>query len=147
MKKTPKTLGELSGQDDMTGFIPAEVYYLELDHSLSGIFPALIKSTDEIVICLDEELLKRIEHLLSHRPYKKGRFLALVHLEGGFGFNPESLRGKETPLFRILTKDDFIELLATERNPFKWAPGLVGPGMDQEEFSDTLKEALEQRQN
>lgn len=137
MSQKPEIL-EQAMNIDLTGWQLVYGGFLELKHGLMGFFPAIVAETQEPVICIDSELLDRVEAMLSDRKRIRGEVLMLVHPEQGIGFDLESNPEVGAKPRRILTQAQFDCLTADGANPFKWAPGLVSNDMSRDEFADTL---------
>jgi len=143
MTETPGTMQDIMNKD-LAGFQLATVFYAELEHGLMGFFPAIIKEPDEPVICLDQALLAKVLEKLSKRRFKINTLIALVNLEGQFGFDIRNDQRKKTQPLHILTETEFAKLIAEKEEPFGWARGLVGNDMTPKEFRETLELALAQ---
>ncbi len=141
MNETAKqTLGSIMGVD-LAGFQLTRAFWLELDHTLMGTFPALVAETNEPVVCLDRELLGRIKDMLPQRRSKEVGTFALANVEQESAFNIEGRLDHGTAPLILITQAKFDELCAASDQPFKWAPGLVGNDMTEEEFRETLATA------
>lgn len=141
MNTVPKTLGEVMDKD-LAGFQQVEAHYLQLSHGLMGFFPALISETGEIVICLDRELLVKVMEKLPKRRSRIDKLQILANIPGQFGFEVGNPNGKDTQSLHILTAEEFEQRVQQDKKPFKWAPGLVGDDMTEEEFRETLEMAM-----
>ncbi|MFC1594802.1 hypothetical protein ACFL3E_00020 [Patescibacteria group bacterium] len=140
---TPNTLSEVMSKD-LAGFQLVKAYNAELKHGLMGFFPAIFKDNDDIVVCIDVNLLKKVCELLTPRKMKISGFLALVNIEQRFGFDIRNDNEEKTKPLHILTEEEFTRRTTAEEEPFRWTPGLIGPDMTSEEFAETLDEALKQ---
>jgi len=144
MKEMPEKLGD--GMDkDLAGFQQVQAHFLQLSHGLMGFFPALVRETEEIVVCLDKKLLVKVMEQLPKRESQFGDFQMLANTKDGYGFEAGNHNGKETKPLRILSEEEFEKRIIEEK-PFKWAPGLIGNDMTPEEFVETLEHAKEQCQ-
>jgi len=141
MSENPKTFGEVMGRD-LSGYKQVNAFFLELCHGLMGFFPALIAATEEVVVCLDKELLVKVAKTLPPRTCKQGDFLMLANIKGSFGFELNSRKKEDAPALHILTESEFERRVKEEERPFKWAPGLVSNYMTKEEFLETLEAAM-----
>jgi hypothetical protein len=138
------TLKELLAEGVHDGFRLAVAHYAELEHGLMGFFPAIESESGKMVMTLDPELLKQVCATLTARRFKFGTQLVYVNLKTGVAYSIHDTDKKaleESTPFQIFTKARFDEL-DKKKQPFKWAPGLVGAGMTAEEFEDALKSAL-----
>ncbi|PLX27266.1 hypothetical protein C0583_04510 [Candidatus Parcubacteria bacterium] len=142
MNEIPKKLGEVMDKD-LAGFQQVQAHFLELSHGLMGFFPALVRETEDIVVCLDKKLLIQVMERLPKRKSKFGEFQMLANIDNGYGFEVGNHNGKETKPLRILSEEEFEKRIQEEEKPFKWAPGLVGNDMTEEEFIETLELAKE----
>lgn len=140
MDKMPEKLGDVMDKD-LAGFKQVQAHFLQLSHGLMGFFPALIRETEEIVVCLDKKLLVKVMEQLPKRKSQFGDFQMLANTKDGYGFEVGNHNGKETKPLRILSEEEFEKRITEEEEPFKWAPGLVGNDMTQEEFVETLEHA------
>ena len=109
---------------DLAGFQLVKGYYLVIDHSLMGVFPALIDKTNEIVVVLDVELLEKVWFFLPNRRTKIEEILLLTKINENFGFNVNNIDKIEKSELHILTKKEF-NLLIKEKRPFKWPSGIL----------------------
>jgi hypothetical protein len=143
-KQKPMTLKELIEKGDHAGFRLMVGYYVELTHGLMGFFPAIESQSEKMVVTVDPELLKRVWKTLTPRRSKASTQLTYANAETGVAyFIPEKYQQlEESKPFGILTYGRFDELMAGPKPAFKWAPGLIGPGMSKKEFEETLQAAL-----
>lgn len=137
----PRNLGELLDQG-IADYELGEFYFLELDHTLWGFFPAIFRESNRIVITTDRLLLERVWKTMTSRKSKVGCGSGYIHNDGSvvfpvLGTTPKEVRSSEPQ--KILSSVEFEELLTQSNNPFEWAPGLVGDDMTREEFIRTLE--------
>ena len=130
----PKTYRELiRGNHD--GWQVEIAYYLELDHTLMGQFPALIAGTERVVITLDQSLLEKVRLLLPKRRSKVSSGNFIVNHQIGYGYPVwENARPRQ-----LFTEAEFDAMIANNPHPFAWAPGLIGDDMSDEEFRRMLE--------
>jgi hypothetical protein len=119
--KEPITLGDVkrSGQD---GYELKTGYLLLLKHGLMGTFPALISEDNELFICTDIEVLKKVWELLPKREAEVRELNLYANLSEKIGFNVEI--GDHAESIRILTEEDF-QAISVRDKPFKWQSGLL----------------------
>ncbi len=132
---------------DQTGYEVALIYFLELDHTLWGFFPAIVRGTKEIFITTDPELAMRVWGTLTRRKAKLSTNRAFVNATLGVaypivGSMSDSDMEQSEPL-QLFTAERVDALLAENTQAFHWAPGLVGNNMTAEEFRETLRVAAE----
>jgi hypothetical protein len=124
---------------DLAGYQLVYGHFLELKHGLMGFFPARVKGTKEVVLCVDETVLAEVEALLSKRERKRGRILLLANLVQAKGFNLTNDPNENISPMYILTQDEFVRLVKEKgSDAFEWAPGLVGNDMSLDEFRDSI---------
>ncbi len=123
MSYIPKNLGEMI-EKDLAGFQLVKGYFLELEHGLMGFFPAIIASSEKIVVCSDILLLKKVWELLPKRPAKLREVLLLADVEQRFGFDVQSQYREKAEPVHILSTGEFSEL-SQKPDSFKWSPGLL----------------------
>ncbi|NQT49500.1 hypothetical protein HQ571_02275 [Candidatus Kuenenbacteria bacterium] len=128
--------------EDLNRFQIRRGYMLILKHGLMGVFPAIITENTEPVVCLDKELLKKAGLLLPERPFTVVEIIMLASAELAVGFNVSNDVDEKTKPFFILTETEFERRVKDEERPFRWAPGLIGAGMDREHYVETLETAL-----
>jgi len=143
--KRPKKLEDVMGMD-LARFRLVRAYFLELDHTLMGFFPAIIRKNEineineMMVVCLDRALLKKVWDLLPKRRAKIGEVILLVNTDRNFGFDIQNENKEKTEPVHILTEREFKRLLKGDDDPFKWAPGL----MSLREDDDSLKSPFDE---
>jgi len=117
----PDTLGQVAA-GELSGFQSVEAFYLERTACRRGSSLAVITGTEEVVVCLNEELLMRVRELLPQRLYRISKLQLMVNIQGGYGFD---LRfGQKAKVFHIFTEEYFSRLVYKE-TPFSWAHGPV----------------------
>ncbi|TSA44353.1 hypothetical protein D4R51_03935 [bacterium] len=136
--KWPENFGQLK-RGDQRGYEIRTGYFLELDHDLDGLFPALFKGTERMVITLDPELLKEVWETLPPRRSKESSLQFYVSEELSVAF-PMHDRGEP---IKLLNREKFKELTNTDSHPFEWAPGLVSNDMSRAEFIRTIRATAE----
>jgi len=114
---------------DLAGYEITKAYYLKVDHGLMGTHPALISETDEIVVCLDKELLKRVWNFLPKKKAKVEEIFMLADVKNNFGFSLTACldyknEPEEVKPLHVLSEHKLIELAAAPE-PFKWTPGVM----------------------
>lgn len=106
-------------------------YYLQLDHGLMGVFPALMRHTRKVVVCLREDLIRNVAAHLPARPFKVSYDSFLVNEKTRVAFSLSGLSSIPEEAFkrgvcRLLTDEEFQVLVGKRRqSPFMWAPGLL----------------------
>ena len=141
--KNEATLKEFLDQKDHSGFRLVVGYWAELAHGLMGNFPALESESGEMVMTTDINLLYQVCETLPRRRFKIRTQLLYANLETGeaysiLGLDQSSL--EQSTRFQTLTPARFRQL-NVNKCAFKWAPGLVGPLMSDQEFRETLEAA------
>ncbi len=113
-----------------------------------GYFPAIITKEDRVIVVLEKDLLETVWKMLLPRCSHVDEGLVYANSEGtlvfpvgGEGDIAKLLSGTPMP---VLTQDQFEQLTASGKKPFKWASGLVGDDMSSSEFEETLRAAVEQ---
>ncbi len=127
---------------------------LELEHGLMGNFPAIIKGQMEgkyprpVLMFEKEPLISKVWPLMSKRESKLSSQTYYVSEELGVAFPVrmaefmiEGAWPEPIPPVRFLTKEELDRIIAENPNPFEWAPGLIGPDMNADEFIETLRAA------
>ena len=125
----PKKLADVMSRD-LAGFQLVKAYFLELEHTLMGFFPAITKKDKEMVVCLNKSLLEKVWNLLLRRSAKVVEVILLVNVHGGcFGFDIRNENKENTKSVHILLEEEFLSLTEkSEESPFEWASGLFGVG-------------------
>jgi len=106
-------------------------YYLQLDHDLMGVFPALMRRTRKVVVCLREDLIRNVAAHLPARPLKViyDSFLVNEKAQVVFSLSGLSIIPEEAVkrgACHLLTDEEFQVLVGKRRqSPFMWAPGLL----------------------
>lgn len=110
---------------DLDGWKIAPCYYLELDHKLMGMFPA-ITGNEEIVVVLDKSLLQKVWKRLPRKPAKVTSLMVIVHQESGIAFNleKENYDCADTDPLHVFSSEA-IEALCQKEDSFRWTPGLI----------------------
>lgn len=127
----------LGNQDE---YETRKIHYLGIDHSLMGEFPALMKD-DRIILTTDFELLKKVWKILPPKKSKIVSVLALVHKKEPVAYSLE-IQAPESLPFQLLTKDELAKILASEGgSQFKWSKGIIGGGMNPENYSRMIEES------
>lgn len=112
---------------DLAGWQIAQVHFLQLDHGLMGIFPAITVEEEkegEIIIVADKSSLRKVWDRIKRQSAIVTSFMAIVNATEGIAFNMEgSDRATNKPIF-IMT-DEEIDILCQKKNPFQWEPGLI----------------------
>lgn len=140
--KVPENLKVLL-EKDLDGYRLKSGYFLELEHGLWGFFPAVFFGTGRIIITLDPELLQEIWKMLPRRRSKmsSNQFYVNSDLKIGYPMIDQTEQSKPQELF---TREEFEALVKVEKQPFEWAPGLIGNDMTEAEFRRTLEEVARQ---
>ena len=109
------------------------VFFLELQHSLMGFFPACFDKGKRIVFTSDKKLISKVWKTLKPRKSKIGEVLFYVHNTEPVGYEADPrYRGKEDCVpDQLLTEEEFEKLLPGE---LRWASGLIGADISSEEF-------------
>ena len=129
-------------KEEFAKFKESKAYVVLLSHGLCGDFPALVKDTGNVVVCLGIELMTDVIKLLSQRSFEIKEITLMIREDESYGFTKDHWSGEEVEALYILSKNQFDELVRKDDKPFKWAPGLVGRDTTAEEFADTLLSAL-----
>jgi hypothetical protein len=127
-------------EGDQSGYQIQSVYSLELKHGLMGSFPAIYRETQIIVVTTNENLIREVWKTLSPRRSILNCNDFYVNEQLGVGYPlPTWFREADNcPAMRLLTLQRYNELMKT-REPFQWAPGLIGDDMTPQEFIETVK--------
>lgn len=114
-------------------------FFAQLDHHLMGFFPAIFaEDRKRVVVTLSRELMIKVLETLPPRKFRIGENLFYVFKDHGVAYANIDDKESSTP-DRYLTEEEFLKLTADGKKPFKWAPGLIGADMNEEEFLDSLK--------
>lgn len=132
------TINDLLGQD-LKGWSLYRGYYAILRHGLAGTFPLIRKDTDEVVFCLDLDVLVMVLQKVMPKGFELFSVLLLVKNSENFGFNLDLDSNQEKTPLSILTQNEFDGLTQGGENPFKWAPGLMGAGVKQEYYERMIE--------
>jgi hypothetical protein len=137
----PQNLGLLR-KGDQSGYEIRTGFSLELKHGLMGYFPAIYRETRFIVVTIDEALIREVWKTLSPRQSKLNSNDFYVNERLGVCYPlPGAYReASDCPAMRFLTRQRFDELMRTKQ-PFQWAPGLIGDDMSRREFIETIEAA------
>ena len=120
--KRPENLRDLFGKD-LTDWQISPVYFLQLRHSLMGVFPA-IDRCDNVIIVPRKNMLPLVWDRLPRRSAQVSHFVALWHPEMGIGFNMDLHQNGDAPVLKIFSQEE-IDLLTKIPGSFEWAPGLI----------------------
>lgn len=118
-------LSDLFGQD-LAGWQIAPCYFLELDHTLMGHFPAMTAGRGgDVIYTLNKAMLQKVWRGLMPRPAKITSFMALVYLYSHVAFSLENgIYSADTKPKRLIS-DKAIEGLSKIEYAFCWAPGFI----------------------
>jgi len=119
-----KVLRSLKEEDIKTDYEIREVFFLELEHSLWGFFPAMVKK--DIILVLDQDYIKEVLKKLPKKEYKIGMTLFYIHKRVSVGYPADSYMGEDFSFpLKIFKKEDFKIFFQMKKNPFQWARGLI----------------------
>lgn len=120
MGRRPEKFCDLIGCE-FVGFRITEAYWLKSDTvAMSGVFPAIVAETHEMIICLDTALLEKIARLLPQKRHSQEKMMALVNEEENYGFGIANGISLESRSFRMFSEEDFIRYTRLP-NQFIWA--------------------------
>jgi len=126
----PATLFELlKGDWRSAGYELRKVYFLELKHNLMGFFPAVFSSdTKRLIITSDLTLMERVWRKLEPRKATLHEVIAYVNqVRELLYIEPKNQEQREECKPRkLLSSEEFNNLVKTEEEPFMWMPGLIG---------------------
>lgn len=111
-----KKFSDLFGRD-LSGWVVTRCYFLELDHGLMGIKPAITREK-EIIVTLDKALLENVRRHLERQPSKITSLMIIMHQESGVAFNIENHEDVE-PLH--ILSNETIEALCQKEGSIQWA--------------------------
>lgn len=116
------------------------VFFLELQHSLMGFFPACFDKEKRIVFTTEKELILEVWKTLSPRRSKLQEVLFYVHKTEPVGYEaePHYLSKEDCKPDQLLTVEEFKKLLPGD---LRWANGLISNDMSPEEFTQTIAAA------
>lgn len=129
------------------GFEIKEYYYLQLDHSLWGFFPAIFVDSKRVVITTDVELAKEVWGTMTPRKSKLSHNLGHVNEELGVVYpilSDDQYSKEDSKPCQLLGRAEFEELLVANHHPFRWAPGLLGDDMNADEFRELISTVAKQ---
>jgi len=112
-------------EEELAEFQQVKGFFLKIDHGCMGLHPALIAGTDEVVVCLDKDLLLKVRNTLPHEDYQVveiERLLVNTKLRIGFDMSVEH---PDQESLQILAENEFQQLIDKHTNPFCWAPGVI----------------------
>jgi hypothetical protein len=120
-------------------------YWLEIDHSLMGYFPAIIEETTEIILTFDPVFLKDVWQILEPKSSKMVEALFYVNEEKSLAFALLANPMQET-LGRIgwhvLTRQEFDQRFADNKAAFRWAPGIFGALISPERYRIIIEDSM-----
>jgi hypothetical protein len=118
-----KVLFDMKSQKD---YEVKDIYYLESENEIAGLFPAIIRDVEPTRIVLTTEknlfLLKKVLDNLLLREIRVGKKQFYVHKKYpiGYSFNFTG-NGTQSTLYQLLDEDEFKILIKEKSNPFKWS--------------------------
>lgn len=113
-------------------------YFAQLKHGLMGFFPAIfVDDPKRIVVTFSRGLIAKVLETLPPREFLVGENLFYIVEKFGVAFANIEDKEQSVP-YHYLTEDEFLQLTADCKKPFKWAPGLLSDDMNLEEFMDTI---------
>lgn len=127
-------------------------FYLQLDHGLMGTFPAIFadsagENTREVVVFDKGILLNKVWPLMTPRKSKLSSQTFYVNKKLGIAFPVDQAENmiehnrSQIPPIKFATEAEIDDLIATNSNPFIWAPGLISYDMNEDEFKRTIEAA------
>jgi len=120
----PQKLGDLFNRN-LDGWQITYAHFLQLEHGLMGIFPALIAENEDLFAVLDKKSLRKVWDHVDRRSAKITSLLVLANPQVNIAFNLDGYVEKDqTRPLRILATKELDELCQKEK-PFEWAPGLL----------------------
>lgn len=119
-----KKLSDLFGQD-LAGWQITPCYFLELEHTLMGHFPAITTNGKEVVFTLNKAMLEKVWRDLDPRPAKITSFLVLAHPASRVAFSLEDNIYSADIEPKRLISDKTIEALSRTKDAFRWESGLI----------------------
>jgi len=122
---TKVKLEELFGKD-LAGYQLVMGLTLRIDHGCMGETQAYNTSTNEAVVCLSEDLIKKVAKKMPQHPdylsvpLRIDKTLLLVNISESYGFEIQRDLSWSPVSLRILTEEEFERLIKEEGNPFYW---------------------------
>ena len=129
------------------GYVLKTGYILQLKHGLMGFFPATVGDTKRIVVTTDAELIEEVWKTLPHRSSEIVSTNFYVNEDLGVGFpvlGSARYDNEESKPQTLVTRKEFEALTTNDPFAFRWAPGLIGDDMGEDEFVRTLEAARAQ---
>ena len=110
----------------LPGWTPQFGYFMEIDHDLMGVFPAIHAKTKAVVVCLQRDDLENIWKKLPRKQVKVHKMVFLVNEERRSailinGSREEKADSKE---FFLVGKAD-CRAYCKQKDFFQWAGGLI----------------------
>jgi hypothetical protein len=117
----------------LPGFQLQKFYWLEVAHGLMGWFPAVFQEEHRVVMIADLELVGRVWKTMSPCNSKVGENLGYVSQDLNIVY-PMIDDQEESKPGKLLTVEEFEDLLSKNEHPFLWAPGILGAGWLKEQW-------------
>lgn len=135
-----KELLELGRED----FSLKNCYYLRIKHGCAGEFPAIVKNTRIMVITADKSSILRVWGSLFPENSEIVTSAWLVNDKIGVGYYMAGgvVEQEQSRPYKIFSVGEVIEYFAKEEEPFRWAPGLIGARISQQQFEQLIKKEL-----
>ena len=145
----PVNLFELLKNDPQEqGYRLEKVFFLQLEHGLMAVLPAVIHSKKRVIMCLDRKLLVEIWKTLEPRQSRmdsltcwvnEPKKMAYVDATGQF----ERERSKPE---KLLTRDEYEKIPKEGPDSIAWAPGLIGGQyFDRDQFTQFVDEFVDKQ--
>lgn len=122
---------------DQSGFELRFCYYLQVKNSSMGFFPGIVEDTNAIILVLDPDLLAPIWERMDPKASEFVKGLFFVNKQTGVAFSMDNARLEELlslEPWQILSREEFERITANGARPFRWAPGIFGAVIGQDEF-------------
>lgn len=119
-------------------------HFLRIKHGLMGTFPAILKDTEVMVITTDKDSIIRIWKSLKPRRSEIVTEVCMVNEQLGVCYTMASDEFDQTqskPL-KLFSKKDIEESFASNKQPFRWAPGLFGAEISEQQFTALIQQEL-----
>jgi len=135
----PANLTLLKNEDDLEKNWEIKIcYYLEIEHSCMGSFPAIISGTKRMVLCRDRDLLVKVWRILKPRSSRIVDNLYYIHKTQPVCYLAKCEWGDNySEPIKLLTESEY-ELLM---NPFDWGGMLIGAEISKDHFQKMIDES------
>jgi len=110
----------------LPGWAPQFGYFMEIDHNLMGVFPAIHVKTKAVVVCLQRDDLEKIWKKLPRKQVKVCKMVFLVNEEkrSAILINGPREEMADSKEFFLVRSDD-RRAYCQQKDFFRWAGGLI----------------------